>query len=58
MTVNDLLTLTIRTIEDFPDLYHYYAEKEFTFNDIKQINRNPLLFKNIGADGLKTGHTF
>ncbi len=57
MTVNDLLTLTIRTIEDFPDLYHYYAEKEFTFNDIKQLNRNPLLFKNIGADGLKTGHT-
>ena len=57
MTVNDLLTLTIRTIEDFPDLYHYYAEKEFTFNDIKQINRNPLLFNDIGADGLKTGHT-
>ena len=57
MTVNDLLTLTIRTIEDFPDLYHYYAEKEFTFNDIKQINRNPLLFNNTGADGLKTGHT-
>ena len=57
MTVNDLLKLTIRTIEDFPDLYRYYAEKEFTFNNIKQLNRNPLLFKTIGSDGLKTGHT-
>ena len=56
-TVNDLLTLTIRTIEDFPDLYKYYSEKEFTYNDIKQLNRNPLLFKEIGSDGLKTGHT-
>ena len=57
MTINDLLTLTIRTIEDFPDLYNYYAEKEFTYNDIKQLNRNPLLYKDIPADGLKTGHT-
>ena len=57
MTVNDLLKLTIRTIEDFPDLYRYYAEKEFTYNNIKQLNRNPLLFKTIGSDGLKTGHT-
>ncbi len=57
MTVNDLLKLTIRTIEDFPDLYRYYAEKEFTYNNIRQLNRNPLLFKSIGSDGLKTGHT-
>jgi D-alanyl-D-alanine carboxypeptidase (penicillin-binding protein 5/6) len=57
MTINDLLTLTIRTIEDFPDLYNYYAEKEFTYNDIKQLNRTPLLYKDIPADGLKTGHT-
>jgi len=57
MTVNDLLKLTIRTIEDFPDLYNYYSEKEFTYNNIKQLNRNPLLFKTIGSDGLKTGHT-
>ena len=57
MTVNDLLKLTIRTIEDFPDLYRYYSEKEFTYNDIKQSNRNPLLFKPLGSDGLKTGHT-
>ena len=53
MTVNDLLTLTIRTIEDYLSLYHYYAERKFTFNDIKQINRNPLLFNDTGADGLK-----
>jgi len=57
MTVNDLLKLTIRTIEDFPDLYRYYSEREFTYNNIKQLNRNPLLFKSIGSDGLKTGHT-
>ena len=57
MTVNDLLKLTIRTIEDFPDLYRYYSEKEFTYNNIKQLNRNPLLFRPIGSDGLKTGHT-
>ncbi len=57
MTVNDLLKLTIRTIEDFPDLYSYYSEKEFTYNNIKQLNRNPLLFKTIGSDGLKTGRT-
>ena len=57
MTVDDLLTLSIRTVEDFPDLLHYYAEKEFTYNGIKQLNRNPLLFSDLGTDGLKTGHT-
>ena len=57
MTVEDLLTLTIRTIEDFPEYYHYYAEKEFTYSNIKQNNRNPLLYSNIVSDGLKTGHT-
>ncbi len=56
-TIKDLLTLTIRTIEDFPDLYHYYSEKEFTYSGIKQLNRNPLLFNSNNADGLKTGHT-
>ncbi len=56
-TIKDLLTLTIRTIEDFPEFYHYYAEKEFTYAGIKQLNRNPLLFNDINADGLKTGHT-
>ncbi len=57
MTIRDLLTITIRTIEDFPEFYHYYSEKEFTYNDIKQMNRNPLLFSSLSSDGLKTGHT-
>ena len=57
MTVDDLLTLSIRTIKDFPDYFHYYSEKEFTYNGIKQLNRNPLLFTDLKSDGLKTGHT-
>jgi serine-type D-Ala-D-Ala carboxypeptidase (penicillin-binding protein 5/6) len=57
MTARDLATLAVRTIRDFPEYYKYYAEKEFEFNKIKQGNRNPLLYKDIGADGLKTGHT-
>ncbi len=56
-TVRDLATLSMATIRDFPDFYHYYAEREFTFSKIRQGNRNPLLYKNFGADGLKTGHT-
>jgi D-alanyl-D-alanine carboxypeptidase (penicillin-binding protein 5/6) len=56
-TARDLAMLAMATIRDFPDYYHYYAEKNFTFSKIKQGNRNPLLYKNIGADGLKTGHT-
>ncbi len=56
-TIKDLLKLTIRTIEDFPTLYHYYSEKEFTYSGIKQLNRNPMLFNSNNADGLKTGHT-
>jgi len=42
---------------DFPEHYPYYAEKEFTYNDITQANRNPLLYKRINVDGIKTGHT-
>jgi len=57
MTARDLAILAGRTIEDFPDYYHYYSEREFTYNGIRQTNRNPLLYKNMGADGLKTGHT-
>ena len=56
MTARDLATLATRIIADFPEYYHYFAEKEFVFNGIKQGNRNPLLYRNIGADGLKTGH--
>jgi D-alanyl-D-alanine carboxypeptidase (penicillin-binding protein 5/6) len=57
MTARDLATLSIRTIQDFPDYYHYYSEMGYEFNNIKQGNRNPLLYKGVGADGLKTGHT-
>src|ERR1700757_2440254 len=57
MTARDLATLAIRTINDFPEYYHYYSEMDYEFNSIKQGNRNPLLYKNVGADGLKTGHT-
>ena len=57
MTARDLATLALRTIENFPDYYGYYAETSFVWSDIKQGNRNPLLYKSIGADGLKTGHT-
>ena len=57
MTASDLATLARRTIEDFPEFYHYYSEKSYTYHDIRQGNRNPLLYKNMGADGLKTGHT-
>jgi D-alanyl-D-alanine carboxypeptidase (penicillin-binding protein 5/6) len=56
-TARDLATLAIRTIQDFPDYYKLYSQEEFTYNNIKQGNRNTLLYKNIGADGLKTGHT-
>ena len=44
-------------IQDFPQYYRYESEKEFIFNGIKQGNRNPLLYKDLGADGIKTGHT-
>ena len=57
MTARDLATLALRIITDFPEYYHYYSEKEFTYAGIRQSNRNPLLYKSLGADGLKTGHT-
>ncbi len=57
MTPRDLATLATRIIEMFPEYYRYFSETEFTWSDIRQSNRNPLLFKSVGADGLKTGHT-
>lgn len=57
MSVRDIATVSLRTIRDFPEYYKIYAEKTFTFNGIRQGNRNPLLYRNVGADGLKTGHT-
>lgn len=56
-TPRDMAIMAQALIRDFPDYYHYYAEKDFTYNNIKQGNRNPLLYRGIGADGVKTGHT-
>jgi D-alanyl-D-alanine carboxypeptidase (penicillin-binding protein 5/6) len=56
-TARDLTTLAWHIIHDFPEYYHYFSEHEFTYNNIHQANRNKLLYQNIGADGLKTGHT-
>ncbi|MEZ0225037.1 MAG: D-alanyl-D-alanine carboxypeptidase family protein [Alphaproteobacteria bacterium] len=56
-TARDLAVLAFRIMKDFPEYYHYFGEKEFTYNKIKQANRDPLLGRVGGADGLKTGHT-
>ncbi len=56
-TAHDLAILAVSLIRDFPEFYHYFSEQEFTFNNIKQGNRNPLLYRGMNVDGLKTGHT-
>jgi D-alanyl-D-alanine carboxypeptidase (penicillin-binding protein 5/6) len=63
-TARDLAKLAKLIISRFPQYYHFYSEKEFTYGvdqvtkkPITQGNRNPLLYKDVGADGLKTGHT-
>jgi len=53
----DLAKLAQKQIANFPEYYPLYAERDFTWNGIKQDNRNPLLGRVTGADGLKTGHT-
>jgi D-alanyl-D-alanine carboxypeptidase (penicillin-binding protein 5/6) len=55
MTARELGRLARHIIHAYPDYYKIYGEREFTFNKIRQFNRNPLLALNIGADGLKTG---
>lgn len=57
MTARELVQLAQFIITNYPDFYTYFKMKTFTWNGIKQRNRNPLLYQNIGADGLKTGHT-
>ena len=57
MSVRDLARLTRHMIADFPERYRVYSEREYTYGGIKQGNRNPLLYKPVGADGVKTGHT-
>ncbi len=56
-TARDLATLAVALQRDFPEYYHYFSELDFTYNGIKQGNRNPLLYRNMNVDGLKTGHT-
>lgn len=57
MSARDLAELSRLLIVQFPELYKIFNEKTFTYSKIKQSNRNPLLYRNIGSDGLKTGHT-
>lgn len=56
-TARDLAKMGVYLIREYPEDYKYYSEIDFTYNNIKQGNRNPLLYKTIGADGIKTGHT-
>ncbi len=57
VSVRDLAKLAQHIIRTYPDFYPIYGEEEFTWNKIRQRNRNPLLALNIGADGMKTGYT-
>ena len=57
MTSRELGKLAQHIIQTYPEFYKLYGEREFTWNKIRQYNRNPLLAMNIGADGLKTGFT-
>lgn len=57
VTIRDLVTLTQHMQRTYPEFYRYYSETEFTWNGIRQRNRNPLLRMDIGADGMKTGFT-
>src|SRR3954471_15051274 len=57
MTVRELAKLAQHIIQTYPDYYGLYGEREYTYNRIRQTNRNPLLALSIGADGLKTGFT-
>jgi len=56
-SVRDLATLSTHLITDHPQFFHYYSQKEYTYNKITQPNRNRLLFADPTVDGMKTGHT-
>jgi len=56
-TVRDLAVLAAHLISDHPDYYHYYKQREFSYNKITQSNRNRLLWADPSVDGMKTGHT-
>jgi D-alanyl-D-alanine carboxypeptidase (penicillin-binding protein 5/6) len=55
VTPRDMARLAAHIIAEYPGYYRYFGEREFTWNKIRQLNRNPLLTMDIGADGLKTG---
>lgn len=57
MTARDIARLSKLIIDEFPEYYKLFSETNYTYNKIKQGNRNPLLYSTPGADGLKTGHT-
>ncbi len=56
-TARDVALLSVALIADFPGYYRWYSEKEYSFNNIRQHNRNNLLWRDPAVDGLKTGHT-
>jgi D-alanyl-D-alanine carboxypeptidase (penicillin-binding protein 5/6) len=56
-TARDLAILTSRLIDEHPDYYRMYSQRDYTYNNIKQPNRNRLLFVDPTVDGVKTGHT-
>lgn len=57
MTAKDIATLSSLLISQYPEYYKWYSQKEYTYNDITQQNRNTLLWRDESVDGLKTGHT-
>ena len=57
MTARDIAQLSTLLIRNYPEYYKWYSQKEYTFNDITQHNRNRLLWRDDSVDGLKTGHT-
>jgi D-alanyl-D-alanine carboxypeptidase (penicillin-binding protein 5/6) len=57
MTAEDIARIAEILIEEFPEYYKWYSQKEFTFNGITQYNRNKLLWRDDSVDGVKTGHT-
>jgi D-alanyl-D-alanine carboxypeptidase (penicillin-binding protein 5/6) len=56
-TAADLANLAMTIVKNYPEYMHFFSRKEYTYNNITQKNRNPLLYRDIGADGMKTGHT-
>jgi len=56
-TARDVAILSVALISEFPDYYRWYSDKEYSFNNIRQHNRNNLLWRDPAVDGLKTGHT-